>query len=325
MARSTWMLTAQFYDATGVRGFYNAGFGDLGAAGTVQGIQTRLAALGKIGSGDVTGIMNDNTMAALYKLAFADVVKLQKIAGLLSNDVATAIGYIVSILNGINSVLCCGITPDDLFKNWDAAIGVVSIASQDAADKLQAARVTLYNGIADRADQILKVMNVLNPAPTSPVRSKMVLDIRAMPGLLPVSSGTAPGTAPATPPGTIYAPSSKSPGMYRIAIPKTAGGLGGIGVMEDGAFGECIFGDCGLGAAATFTEIAPAATPPPGGLLTTESDLEAKTGQLPFYKKPLFWGIVAGSVVVIGGGSWLLLRRRKSAAAPAGKQVTRAR
>ena len=83
------------------------------------------------------------------------------------------------------------------------------------------------------------------------------------------------------------------------------------GLMDDGIFADCIFGDCGLGATAAFTEIAPVTTPPTGGREVTEKDLEAQTGQTPFFKKPLFWVAVAGGVVVIGGGSYFLIRRRK--------------
>lgn len=49
----------------------------------------------------------------------------------------------------------------------------------------------------------------------------------------------------------------------------------------------------------------------PAGAIFKE--LESKTGQLPFYKKPLFWVAVAGGVAVVGGGSYFLLRKRRTA------------
>jgi hypothetical protein len=332
-----------------------SGFGTLGAAGTVRDIQTRLAALGKISSSNIdpNGIINDATVAALYKLAFEDVVKVQNVAGSISGDVATAIGYIVSILNGINSLLCCGITPDDLFKNWGTSLTVIRAAAatadivQDpdhaaqlraAADKLEATRATLYNGIAGRADQILKVMNILNPPPTTgtqppPLNPKAALLATIRPQtqvmqMIAVASSAAPGTT-STPgalpviPGTIWARSTKFPGMIRIAIPRpVGGGFGGIGLMSDGVFGNCIFGNCGssgLGAAAPLVEQAkiPAPAPGaplPGGQEVAETELEKQTGQTPFYKKPLFWAAIAGGVVVVGGGSYWLIRRRKRSA-----------
>jgi hypothetical protein len=47
----------------------------------------------------------------------------------------------------------------------------------------------------------------------------------------------------------------------------------------------------------------------------TEADFEKKTGQVPFFKKPLFWVVVAG-VAIVGGGIWFM--RRKTVAAGLG-------
>jgi hypothetical protein len=48
----------------------------------------------------------------------------------------------------------------------------------------------------------------------------------------------------------------------------------------------------------------------PTGTAPSAPTVEAK----PFYKKPVFWIAVAGSVVVVGGGAWALTRRRRKAA-----------
>lgn len=129
----------------------------------------------------------------------------------------------------------------------------------------------------------------------------------------PEPAAPAAPTAPATPtpdasaaatphpPGTITAFSPKL-NMWRVAFP-VAAPTAGFGIFS---------------AAATFVEQAPQAAPNPGDTQVPEKELEAQTGQLPFYKKPLFWAIVAGGVVVLGGGTFFLVRRRrKKAATPA--------
>jgi hypothetical protein len=103
-----------------------------------------------------------------------------------------------------------------------------------------------------------------------------------------------PGAEAGTfPPGTITAFSS-STNMWRVAVPTvTAYGLGIFGATPE------------------FTEVASVPAPPAGATQVPEKVLVAKTGQLPFYKKPLFWAIVAGSTVVLVGGGVLILRRRR--------------
>ena len=204
-------------------------------------------------------------------------------------------------------------------------------AALPVANTLQNALSTFNSKLSDAAPTLLKVIGILVPGSTSgaattttTVKSPL-LSILATSGIRPQAMQMSPSptatTGPATtgpaatalPAGSIYAPSSKFPGKFRVAIPRAAGGLGGLGVMSDGMFGECMFGDCGLGAAAAFTEVAPVTAPPAGATQVTEKELEAKTGQTPFYKKPLFWVAVAGGVVVIGGGGYWLVRRRKKA------------
>jgi hypothetical protein len=134
--------------------------------------------------------------------------------------------------------------------------------------------------------------------------------------------------------GTVYA-FSKKLGKYRVAVPKVpvttptpttttppkTAGLG-FGIMRDTTFGggQCIFGDCGLGqaASATFTETAPSTTAPAApARQVTEAELEKLTGTTPFYKKPLFWVATIGGVAAVGGGYWYIRRRRTVPAAKA--------
>jgi hypothetical protein len=123
----------------------------------------------------------------------------------------------------------------------------------------------------------------------------------------PTPTAPTPGTpdaaaaAPVHPPGTITAFSSKL-NMWRVAFPIAAATPTGLGIFS---------------APATFVEQAPQAAPSSGDTQVPEKELEAKTGQLPFFKKPLFWIIVASSVVVLGGGATFLVMRRRKKAAPA--------
>jgi len=108
-----------------------------------------------------------------------------------------------------------------------------------------------------------------------------------------------PSTTPtAYPVGSITAFSSKR-GLWRIAVPSGAPGLG-------------IFT---LGAA--YTEVASTATAPTPATQVTEPEFDAQVGSTPIYKKPWFWAVVAASVVVVGGGYVLYRRKSRLTAAPA--------
>jgi hypothetical protein len=118
---------------------------------------------------------------------------------------------------------------------------------------------------------------------------------RQVPPLTPPPTEGAPPPSPEQPteqpypPGTIYAVSQKMPGWYRIAVPRTV---------------------TGFGAAPEYEEVAPSQTVPPGATPTTETELEKKTGKLPWYKKWQVWAAIGG-VVVVGGGAAIYVRRRK--------------
>lgn len=81
-------------------------------------------------------------------------------------------------------------------------------------------------------------------------------------------------------------------GSYRVAVPAAlATGLGGPSI----SLGE------------EFFELPSRPSPSPGAALVTESEFDKKTGEKPFYKKPLYWAILGG-VVVAGGGAWWFMR-----------------
>lgn len=139
---------------------------------------------------------------------------------------------------------------------------------------------------------------LLDPALLSKQTAFAVKTAEAPAAAPPTTPTPKPGEQ-AVPPGTITAFSAKT-NMWRIAIPSTAAGFG-------------IFG-----ATPAFTEIPAQAAPPAGATQVPEKELDAKTGKLPLYKRPLFWAIIGGSAIVLVGGSALFIRsRRRRAAAPA--------
>ena len=105
---------------------------------------------------------------------------------------------------------------------------------------------------------------------------------------------------PGTLPGGAITAFSKKRGMWRIAVPIVAG----------------------LAGTATYQEVTPSATLPAGAMQTTETDLERRTGQLPFYKNWIFWAATVGGVVVVGGVVYAW-KRKRTAAPVAGRRRRR--
>ena len=138
----------------------------------------------------------------------------------------------------------------------------------------------------------LAVMTALAPranmAVMAPSTSTAVPDA-TVPGVMP--GMTLPLTA--HPPGSITA-FDPAINRWRVAFPPTAG------------FGM-------FSAPGVFIEQASLLAPDPSDTQVPLKDFQAKLGQTPFYKKPLFWVAVAGGVVVVGGGSYFLLRKRRTA------------
>lgn len=100
--------------------------------------------------------------------------------------------------------------------------------------------------------------------------------------------GEAPQRYPA---GTITALDPKI-GSYRIAIPVGA--------------------TLGAADAVTHTETASAATVPEGVTQVPLPEFQAKTGTLPWYRKPWVWAATGGGVLILGGGAYYAFRRKRS-------------
>ncbi|UCC74987.1 MAG: hypothetical protein JSV86_10675 [Gemmatimonadota bacterium] len=98
---------------------------------------------------------------------------------------------------------------------------------------------------------------------------------------------TRPTCPPALPVGTIATPADD--GMFRVAIPRPPTSS----------------------ATADYIEVAARGDIPPDVLEVMLRDFLRKTGQLPLYKDPIFWGIALGSATVLGGAIWIRVRRSR--------------
>jgi hypothetical protein len=306
------MLQTQYYG----NGF--GGFGALTSSAATADLQRYLVSIGKLGSSNVTGVMNDATMGVIYNLLVASASTVSKIP-LLPSDVRSGISSVVSALQSadskIKSVSFGMATLSSVLSNWATINAAVRAVSSSAANSLAAAREAVYNAVGGYASYILRAVKIFFP-PTTPTSTAIQPAIpvltSSLTSLLKTNSAvTATATSSAAsqsyPAGTIYAFSQKL-GRYRIAIPNP-GGVAGLGVQT--AVGNCIFGDCGFGAA--YTEVAPSTTAPANGVPTTETELEKRAGALPLYKKWQFWTAIGGGVAIVGTGAALLIRRKRSA------------
>lgn len=325
---------ASFY---GFHDYYNAGFGAIQSTPATAALQKYLVSVKKLPADKATGVMNDATMAVIFNLLIEGAATVSKIP-LLPQDVRDGINTVVTALKDADKKIrditfgqASLSTVISQFTNIQAAVRVAgnaisSGAGDTAADAMLKARDAVYNAVAGKAALIQKAIPILIPGlkPATTTQFTIRPDIAQMViGSKFVATTAKPPTG-AVKPGTIYALSKKltkaagGQPRYRIAVPRGAGlGFGSIGVMEDGAFGNCIFGDCGLGQTAPLVESTPpggATTPPVApGRSVTETELEKQTGTLPFFKKPLFWVAVVGGAAAVGGG-YYYMRRRKGAA-----------
>jgi hypothetical protein len=319
------MLQTQLLDTGAGRRSRRSGFGAAYNPTDVKALQEALQRAGK--SVRTDGVMDGNTLAALYEL-------IRDRGGATASAVASAIStkagtYIQKLFAGLQDldrklgkVPGVSLSIPSLLRKMSLVSQITSVAQQvcsrfpdiypdacEVASKLQNALNEFFSAASSAAKQLAQVVYVLVPeaAPTTtpPPTAKFPLDIKtailemkALPGAKP--------PAETYPPGTIYARASKMPGWYRIAIPlqRTAG----LGIAE--TRGTCVFGDCGLGAEATHLEVEMQQTPPPGATPTTETELEKKTGKLPWYKKWQVWAAIGGAVVV-GSGAVIYVRRRR--------------
>ena len=308
------MLTTQY---NGTNGF-GGQLGALVSSAATADLQRYLASIGKLAQASVTGVMNDATMAVIYNMLVSSAATVGKIP-LLPQNIRDGITKVTSALKSaddkIRSVSFGQASLSSVFGNWATINAAVRLISSSAADAMAAARENVYNAVAGYASTVLAAVQIFFPPastggatqPSSQLLTQLLSPVQTY--FMAQGTSTTP-TSQSYPTGTIYAFSSKM-GRYRIAIPKVFGG--GLGIEQSGVFGDCVFGDCGLGAAATMTEVAPSTTPPAGGIPTTETELEKRTGTLPLYKKWQFWAAVGGGVAVVGTGTALLMRRKKVA------------
>jgi hypothetical protein len=309
------MLHTQVYGANG----FGGGLGSLGAlmsSSAITSLQNYLKTVGRY-SGTVTGAMNDATMAAVFDMLISSAATVAKIP-LLPSDIRGGINTVVNALktadSKIKSVSFGQASLSSVIRNWATINAAVRVVSSSAADAMASARESVYNAVGGYASTIERAARIFFPptSPTTTAASTTMSPTSAMAIMTAISPGKAAAAASASattfPAGTLYAWSKKI-GKYIVAIPKTSG-LGSVGIM--GTFGNCIFGDCGLGATATHTLVAPMSAPPPGGTPTTETKVEAATGTLPIYKKWWFWTAIGGGVAVAGTGTALIMRRKRS-------------
>lgn len=310
------MLTTQ------INGTNFGGLGALVSSAATAELQRYLASIGKLSQSNVTGVMNDATMAVIYNMLVESAATVGKIP-LLPANIRSGITTVTNALKAaddkIRSISFGQASLSSVFNNWATINAAVRIISSSAADAMAAAREAVYNTVANASSTILAAVKVFYPPastsgatqPSSALISQLISPIKAVFATQGTATTTPPAGQQTFPAGTIYA-FSKKIGKYRIAIPRVVGG--GLGIEQSGVFGDCVFGDCGLGAAATMTEVAPSSTPPPNGVPTTETELEKRTGTLPLYKNWMFWAAVGGGVAVVGTGTALLLHRRKKVA-----------
>lgn len=300
------MLHTQFYSAT-------SGFGALGDAASVKAMQETLRRLGR-GDISVSGTVDGPTAAAVYELIRDNVSLIPKIP----SSVKTIFDKLKSFDSTIRQYTFGKFDSSSLIRYSTTVISAVRAISSTVANAMQTGLNEFYSAINATAPALNVAFNILAPTSPTSTPTPTTLDINKltaiMSSIVPIKATMAtstPSSSQSYPAGTIYAYSVKL-GRYRIAVPRMPG-MAGFGIAEAGVFGDCVFGDCGLGADAAYTEVAPSASPPPGGTATTESDLEKKTGTQPWYKKPLVLAAIAGGVAVVGGGSYFLVRRKRSA------------
>jgi len=287
------MLHTQFYSPTG------AALGTLASSVAITDLQRYLASIGKINSSDITGVMNDHTMGAIVLTLIGSADTVSKIP-LLPADVRGTIQSIVSDLKSADSTIrdkTFNIASlSTMVSNWTnvqslVRVGVNAISSgkgDAAADAMNTVREQIYNKVGAAAGALKAAFAVLYQGGAGNWRLQQALHAMQNNAQLVAVPGAGSGV-------TIYAWSPKR-NMFRVAVPNP-GGLGWS--VVDGA--------------AAFTEVAPTAAAPSTATQITETEFDAKTGQLPFYKKPWFWLTVAGGVVAVGGGYVIYRRKKRSA------------
>ncbi len=310
------MLTTQ------INGTNFGGLGALVSSAATAELQRYLASIGKLSQSNVTGQMNPQTFAVVYDLlvqSAATVAKIPLLPANIRSGIGTVTGALKSADDKIKDLTYGIVSLPKVIANFTNLNAILGMVSSSAASAVRSAYEAIANTVAGASSTILAAVKIFFPPtttsgatqPSSALISQLISPIKAVFATQGTATTTPPAGQQSFPAGTIYA-FSKKLAKYRIAIPKVVGG--GLGIEQSGVFGDCVFGDCGLGAAASMTEVAPSSTPPPGGVPTTETELEKRTGTLPLYKNWMFWAAVGGGVAVVGTGTALLMHRRKKVA-----------
>jgi hypothetical protein len=312
-------------------------FGALGAltsSADIRALQDFLAKQNQLAAAQVTGQMNDATMATVYRLLVENLGVIAKL-DVLPSEVRTPISTVRSVITLADKAIK-GITFDkinlkDVITNFSKAIGLVRAAGflnaslANAANKVEAKRDEVYNAVGKQAKWIekglraaLAVTALVTPGTSTGTSAgtpgKMTFDPRLVLQTLVKAGGTAattPATATAALPfvGCVFR-YNKTRKKYVIYC-RPSGGLG-VADMDD----NCLYGACALGG--TLGQVAVTPPPPEGMVETSAVDSRAEAGgatdggeeNVPLYKRPWFWASVAGAAAVGAGGVVLWRRKR---------------
>lgn len=308
----------QIYSQAADPGGYEA-YGAFGAFGDPAGVRALQETLRKIGFPgiSVSGTVDGPTAASIYRL----IRDRGSSIPLLPSQIKTAVDKVRSFDSKIRQYTFEKFDSASLLQYVSTVLSIIrqipSVGSS-VANAIQSGVNEIFNAINMVAGPLNTAVTLLyfpKPAAAGPTPLPPPPPL-TQPSPLPSSTPSYPtqtyptqlppsSTMMTTPRSSIYA---RSRGRIRVAVPRTQSGFGGIGIL--GTDGSCLFGDCELGALAPYLEKASTDVPPAGGTEVTETEFEKQTGQLPLYKKPLFWVAVAGGVVVVGGGGYLLFRQK---------------
>ena len=151
------------------------GLGGLDGSADVTALQQALVKLGK--SVPVTGTVNDPTIAALWVVLKGNLTKARDIAKLISADASTAVGWLVSAMNAVDSTVdkVPLLTTDRLLANWVNINAVAGAMCFDNSTCLAAVKVlvdgrgAVVAGITSAAGVFAKVVTAFGtPASTTP-------------------------------------------------------------------------------------------------------------------------------------------------------------
>jgi hypothetical protein len=281
------------------------GLGSTSSAADIQKLQQALIKAGK--SVRTDGVLDGNTLASTYEIIRDKGGAVGgAIAALASKSASSAVQSAFGDLQSLDSLLSqvpgISLSIPSLLRDTSSVDAVVSAAQTlcsvanlgpacTIATKVKNGLNTFFSTVSDAVPTLTSVIGLLVPGSTSSTTlPQKVLIPRISANLL--NRLQLPGTYPT---GTIYAASSKQPGMYRIGVPRAA--TAGFGYA--------------LGSTSPFVEVTASATPPANGTQVDESTFDKQTGTTPFYKKTWFWAAVGGGVLATGTIVALIVHRQR--------------